>query len=217
MSAQPAPVEANGFRILSQSASALGQSDAFTAQADDPSAVYYNPAGMTQLKGLQVMAGGLIIGGGTTFTQAATGLKTRSDLGGTVATPPPLYGYATWNLAGVGEKLNLRPLERVTLGFGVLSPFGLKVQWPATTTAPLNTALTSVAVELVDFKPTVAVKVLPDLSVGVGADIYTYLNMYGQGHAEIQFNSSGGPGLPPAGTPIEINGRNTTAGFNLSL
>src|SRR5581483_3574687 len=34
---------------------------------------------------------------------------------------------------------------------------------------------------------------------------------------EIQFNSSGGPGLPPAGTPIEINGRSTTAGFNLSL
>ena len=41
---------AAGFRIYDQGAAAAGQSDAFTAQADDASAVYYNPAGMTQIR-----------------------------------------------------------------------------------------------------------------------------------------------------------------------
>jgi hypothetical protein len=48
--ALPSALFASGFRILDQSASAVGQSGAFTAQADDPSALHYNPAGMTQLR-----------------------------------------------------------------------------------------------------------------------------------------------------------------------
>jgi long-chain fatty acid transport protein len=59
---------AGGFRIYDQSASATGQSAAFAAQADDPSAVYYNPAGMTQLRGTQLSFGTLLIGGHTSFT-----------------------------------------------------------------------------------------------------------------------------------------------------
>src|SRR5437763_486467 len=40
-----------------QSSKAAAQADAFTAQADDPSAIFYNPAGLTQLKGTQISAG----------------------------------------------------------------------------------------------------------------------------------------------------------------
>src|SRR2546425_12327636 len=36
---------------------AMGQGNAFAGQADDPSALYYNPAGITQLKGTQVSVG----------------------------------------------------------------------------------------------------------------------------------------------------------------
>ena len=49
----PSTLYASGLRIFDQSASATGQASAFTAQADDASAVYYNPAGMTQLRGIQ--------------------------------------------------------------------------------------------------------------------------------------------------------------------
>ena len=62
----PAIVSAGAFRIFDHSASATGQGGAFIAQADDPSAMHYNPAGMTQLHGVQVMAGGLLTGGTTT-------------------------------------------------------------------------------------------------------------------------------------------------------
>ena len=67
----PSTLYASGFRILDQSASATGQASAFTAQADDASAVYYNPAGMTQLRGVQVSLGANLIGGSTNFRDAA--------------------------------------------------------------------------------------------------------------------------------------------------
>ena len=35
----------------------MAQGNAFTAQADGASAVYYNPAGMTQLPGIQFLGG----------------------------------------------------------------------------------------------------------------------------------------------------------------
>src|SRR5438094_8282141 len=69
----PSIGQATGFRIVDQSASATGQASAFTAQADDASAVYYNPAGMTQLRRGQVSPGTLLIGGSTSFTQPTAG------------------------------------------------------------------------------------------------------------------------------------------------
>ena len=48
---------AAGFRLPEAGAKAMGMGFAFTAQADDPSAIYFNPAGLTQLKGQNVMVG----------------------------------------------------------------------------------------------------------------------------------------------------------------
>src|SRR5215813_7958142 len=62
------PVLAQVPRIQGQGAAASGMSNAFSAQADDPSALHYNPAGMTQLQGIQLMAGAIASGGSTDFT-----------------------------------------------------------------------------------------------------------------------------------------------------
>src|SRR5437867_6742261 len=83
----PSIGQATGFRIVDQSASATGQASAFTAQADDASAVYYNPAGMTQLRRVQVSLGTLLIGGAPSFT-SPTGGNGRRDFGGRGAYPP---------------------------------------------------------------------------------------------------------------------------------
>ncbi len=58
----PGMASAQVPRIQGQGAAASAMSNAFVAQADDPSALHYNPAGMTQLQGLQFMAGALISG-----------------------------------------------------------------------------------------------------------------------------------------------------------
>ena len=88
-------------RIQGQGAAASAMSNAFAAQADDPSALHYNPAGMTQLRGLQLMAGALIAGGSTDFT-SPTGVTASGDRNGTVAWPPPSHMYITANLKDLG-------------------------------------------------------------------------------------------------------------------
>jgi long-chain fatty acid transport protein len=49
----------------------------------------------------------------------------------------------------------------------------------------------------------------------VGADIYTFSGLLGEGHAEQQSVSPGG--LAPAGSKLELAGKDTAAGFNLGL
>ena len=48
---------AAGFRVSEQGAKATGMANAFAAQADDPSALAYNPAGIAFLKGNQFSVG----------------------------------------------------------------------------------------------------------------------------------------------------------------
>ena len=55
--AMPALLLANGMRLVSQDGFATARGEAFAATADNPSAIYYNPAGITQLDGTQLRAG----------------------------------------------------------------------------------------------------------------------------------------------------------------
>lgn len=206
---RPAFVQANAFRITDQSASGAGQANAFVAQADDPSALYYNPAGITQLRGVQFSVGGLFIGGNTTFT-GQTG-DTTGNFGGAIASPPPTNLYLTASL----KDLDIHALGETSVGLAILSPFGIKYEYPDS--APFATAGTRTYLELTEFKPTVAYKLSNQLSLGLGLDVYTFLPFWGQGQAEFHFISSGGSGLPPPGTRMEINGKDTAAGFNASL
>src|SRR4029450_3453558 len=98
---------------------------AFAAQADDASAIYFNPAGMTQLRGVQTSFGTLLVGGHTTYT-SPTGATARGDFGGSVAVPPPTNLYFTANLKDLG----LKALGDVSAGIGVRSPFGILYAWP---------------------------------------------------------------------------------------
>jgi long-chain fatty acid transport protein len=206
----PAIVFAGAFRVFDHSASGTAQGGAFVAQADDPSAVYFNPAGMTQLSGFQTSAGTLLLGGSTRFT-SISGASTSGDFGGAVAYPLPSNFYVTANLHGIG----LSVLKNFSAGVGLISPFGVLYEYP--NNGPFATAVTEQAVPLIDIKPTLAYRLNDLLSVGLGADIYTFASFLGEGRVLTRFNSSGGPGLPPPGTPMEINGSDTAAGFNVSL
>ena len=52
---------AGGFQINEHSARATGLGGAFTGIADDPSAIYFNGAGITQLNGTAFLAGTTLI------------------------------------------------------------------------------------------------------------------------------------------------------------
>jgi long-chain fatty acid transport protein len=107
---------AAGFAIAAQGARAMARSSAFTAQADDPSAVYYNPAGIAQPHAAGILVGTTIIYPHADYQPAATGAPAEERERYYVS--PHVYV--------------VQPLgPRVTVGVGALAPFGLSTKWPA--------------------------------------------------------------------------------------
>lgn len=87
-------------------------------------------------------------------------------------------------------------------------PFGSMTRWP--NDGPFKTATTFNTLPLLDIKPTLAYKVTENLSLGLGADIYTFSGLIGEGQLEKHSVSS-------AGVKTELAGKDTAAGFNASL
>jgi long-chain fatty acid transport protein len=190
-------------RIQGQGTAASGMGNAFAAQADDPSALHYNPAGMTQLQGVQFMAGALFSGGSTNFT-SPTGVTARGDRNGSMAWPPPGHIYITANLKDLG----VTALGDLSAGIGLTVPFGSLTRWP--NDGPFKTVTTFNTLPLLDIKPTLAYKATENLSLGLGADIYTFSGLFGEGQVEKR-------SIPAPGVTTELFGKDTAAGFNASL
>ena len=115
-----APLWAGGFSIFEQGTKAMGMAGAFTAQADDGSAMFHNVGGLAFLDESEdrLQAGFTYISGESDFT------------GGS---PFPGPGV-TEQQVDLGEFLPhvywVRPLnERLNFGLAVNSPFGLKSEW----------------------------------------------------------------------------------------
>src|SRR5688572_16883822 len=75
-----APLEGDclGLRIPMQDATAVGRGNAFTATADNPSAIYYNPAGIAQLEGTEVQFGLLAYLGITSSYTSPSGSRAET-------------------------------------------------------------------------------------------------------------------------------------------
>ena len=202
----PSNTSAQAIRFQPQGAAAAGQGNAFAAQADDASAIHFNPAGLTQVDGVQTIVGATLMGGSIKY-KSPTGLDTRGDFGGSVTSPPPSHFYLSANLGALGAST----VSPVTLGIGLTSPFGSNTRYPID--GPFNTAITSAALPLIDIKPTVAYKVNDQLAIGVSADIYTFASFLGQGQIEQKQVGVG----PLSGASVELNGTGTGAGATVSL
>ena len=207
------PAFGEGFRILDQSASATAQGGAFAAQADDPSAVHYNPAAITDLPGLQMTVGTLLVNGAIDF-KPSSGPAIEGDFGGTFANPPPSSFFVSARLGDLATP----SFDSWTLGLGVYAPFGNVTRYPrASGIAPI---LTRTASPILDITPTVAFRAHPMLALGAGLDIYTFSDLFGEGHVEVHQT---GEDLARAGFPfapdddIELNGRDTALGYHAAL
>jgi len=143
------------LRVPNQDAFAIARGNAFVATADNPSALYYNPAGITQLPGQNFQAGSLFYLGIYGDYDSPTGKKYRND--------PEV-------LAVPSLQYTITPDEwPVSFGLGVYEPFGFSVKWPED--VPYRQESLKGSLTYITMNPVVAWKVLPTLSVGAGPTI----------------------------------------------
>lgn len=191
------PGLASGFRIVDQSPRAIGQADAFVAQADDPSAIYYNPAGLTQIRG-GVLAGMSIVRPISEHTdQAGHGedsLERYHDI-------PFLY---------FAHDLGL---EDWRFGLGVYSPFGLGADW--STQGFSRYWSTKSRLDLIAVNPTVAVEIFPGLSLGAGVSFF-YSEMTNARQVAVVLPGTSQPATGMDAT-YESTGYGEGWGFNLGV
>ncbi len=110
---------ASGFALPEQGAKAVGMGGAFVATADDPSAIYYNVAGLAQQRTAEFLVGGTAITFSNQFTGDPNDPFTSGQSGRYRAhtfVPPNAYF-----ILPIGGNL--------TAGVGLMTPFGLRTNW----------------------------------------------------------------------------------------
>lgn len=156
--------EANGFALPDQDAFATARGEAVTATADNPSAIYYNPAGITQLEGYNVRVGLYALDYQTSYQPPSSSSKaghTYNEQNTFAAVPRAFLTFSPTN-------------GPFSFGLGVYSPFGGNMSWPQDTgfrSVALNGKLTYVTIN-----PVVAWKILPSLSIAAGPMV-NYVDM----------------------------------------
>jgi len=131
------------------SAKVTGHGFAFTGVADDASAIYYNPAGLVQSKGLQMMIGGALVQLNSEHTTpSGTTDKMASN------TPFVPYFYTSYS----------NPNSKWAYGLGVNSPYGLLTEWKDDSFSKFYATKSTVLMYMVN--PTVAYSIFDNFSVG---------------------------------------------------
>lgn len=148
---------AGGLSINLQSAAASGKANAFAGEANDPSALFYNPAGITQLPGTQVMLGTSVVYLDSTFRSSTSGESTQ--LQDQFPIIPHLYithRFKQWD-------------ERLSIGLGIFTPFGIVIDWPDNWQGRFDSTVAKLRVTI--YQPTVAFQATKDLSLAAGLRI----------------------------------------------
>jgi len=160
---------ASGFAIIEQSVTGLGRAFAGSAAvAEDASTIFFNPAGLTQLKHMEVDMGLHLIAPQSEFNNNGSSHPLPDTLGGghlsggdggnagSVAPVPNFYVALPFN-------------DTVVAGFGVSAPFGLVTEydddWVGRYHAIKSDMLT------INFNPSIAFKATDRLSLGFGINL----------------------------------------------
>ncbi|MCS7313657.1 MAG: outer membrane protein transport protein [Acidobacteria bacterium] len=150
-----------GFALFEAGARAMARSGAFVATADDPAAIFFNPAGLAfQTPRWQIYGGATLIVPRAKFEGANPfpGDGVTHDLKTKVFLPPNLY---------VTYKVH----DRITVGMGLFSAFGLGTAWedPANFTGRYLSF--DSGLQTLSLQPTVAVQVSDQLAIGGGPEV----------------------------------------------
>jgi long-chain fatty acid transport protein len=156
---------AAGFQLWEQNASGLGTAYAGSAAiADNASTLYYNPAGMSRLEGIQVSLGASAVrpvidfsNHGSSVSGLAAVAGDGGDAGRWVAAP---NAYVSWAVA-----------PQWTVGVGLSSPFGLDTKYD-THWAGSYQAVES-KITTANLNPSVAYQVNDKVALGFGVNYQT--------------------------------------------
>ena len=188
-------VGSGGFENASFSAKQLALSGAGTATPDEPAAISYNPAGITDLPGVQVQSNANFLSL-FTFKHSDTTGSTRSS--GTINFIPT--AYLTIN---PGELLG----NRVAFGIGTDSPFGLMNKYDSTNGIVHYTGWRN-WIKMYTIKPVMAVKVTDWLSIGGGPMWYRVYDFGGiQGYPNNLITAPFGITTPDGQIRLELSGQ----------
>jgi len=187
-----------GFALYEGSARGNALGGTLVARADDASAIFYNPAGITQLPGLQMMVGGTFIlpGVDVTTTDPRTGQKTTTSSDATVWMPPHLYATYQFN-------------DSLWFGLGVFGQFGLGTLFPADWTGRYNSY--DAEIKSLTFNPTVAFKVNDQISLAGGIDLMWFDLRLKNKIDALRLNN------PMYDVRQNLTGNSFSAGWNLAL
>ncbi len=159
--AQAGDACASGFNIYEMGSRATALGGAFTATADDASAVFYNPAGMAfQPDGWQFSLNISPISPTNKFTRAEgqTPILYPGDSTGETKSSWffPTGAYLTWKK------------EKWAAGLGFFTPFGLGVEWDSQDTFAGRDVSTNAQIQGLYFSPVVSFQPVPRVAISVG-------------------------------------------------
>jgi long-chain fatty acid transport protein len=150
---------ASGFQLFEQNASSLGNAYAGSAAvAENASTIYYNPAGMTQLKDREFSTGVAAVGTSYKFTDhgssvgALAGSGNGGDGGGWGYVP---NAYMSWALN-----------KDLYVGVGMGAPFGLKTEYNNPWVGAAQATMFDV--KTYNINPSIAYRVNDKVSIGAG-------------------------------------------------
>jgi len=183
----------SGFLIYEHGAAAMAMGGAFVALANNPTAVFHNPAGIAFLEGTQISLGTTLITSNTSL--ALTNLATTEETVSKWFYPSTFY---------ITHKIN----ERIAAGFGFFTPYGLGTEWDED--YALRFIATRDDLKTFFFNPVIAVKLDESFSLAVGVT-YVYSTLEVDRVNLVDLTILGG-GIYEA--PIAVEGNGDAFGLN---
>jgi long-chain fatty acid transport protein len=206
-----------GFKVMEQGAKAAAMANAFAAQADDPSAVYYNPAGIAFLPGLQISIGGT----GIIVPQAEfTGTTPLSGNPPLETGTSPVTERSKRDLVMAPTMYVSYSLEEIplSLGFGLNALYPLSKSWD--NSSVFRNQVQNASIKPINFQPTVAYR-LDSLHLGVAAGLdvnYTQVTLQRAVYSPVIDPTSP---APPFGAfelgELGVDGTATALGYNFGI
>lgn len=197
---------AGGFMLQEQSQIEIGRAfSGAAASADDPSTVWYNPAGMTELPGLQISSGGTAMfvtsrqeDAGSTITDTVSTRPVGGNNGGNPFAPvvPVPTGYVSRQMGDSG----------LWLGFGVTAPFGLKLRYDDGFFGRYDSTYSNLLT--INAQPSMAWRLSDSVSFGAGLDIQ---------YADVVLKSAWPQLAPNADGSVTLAGDDVALGWNAGL